>query len=218
MDYARAGGSKNHFARVRYLPKRVAVQYVEIANVSTQGANVQVARVNRRGKIRPSISIYLKPKETRKLRLSRLLERYQEGMAHISSDMPDSIIVNSIIKHYRLDKKLLSIKALSIRETFGDTIYSIYQRLGRTRTLLKLTNVDGQEVQGSVMCYHDSQLQDAQQYTLKPGGQTELLLEKCFNRALGGVVEVNASRPGAVVADTIRFRKSEEINLPGRLR
>jgi hypothetical protein len=218
MDHARAGGSKNHFARVRYLPKRFAVQYAEIANVSSQGVNVQVARVNRRGKTRPSISIYLKPKETRKLRLSRLLERYQEGMAHISSDIPDSIIVNSVMKHYRGDSKLLSIKTLSIRETFGDTLYGIYQRIGRTKTLLKLTNVDGQEVQGSVMCYRNSQLQDAVQYSLKPSGQTELLLEKCFNGASGGVVEVNSSRPGTVVADTLLFRKSEDINLPGRLR
>lgn len=218
MDYARAGGSKNLFARVRYLPKRFAVQYLEIANVASRGANVRVARVNRRGRVRPAISIYLNPRETRKLRVSRLLDPYQEGMAHISSDVPDSVIVNSIMKHYRGDKKLLSIKALSIRETFGDTLYGMHQRMGKTKTLLKLTNVDTKEIQGSVTCYQNSQPVDAQQYSLKPGEQEELVLQKCFNGGAGGIVEVNTSRPGAVVADTLLFRKREDINLPGRLR
>jgi hypothetical protein len=218
MDYARAGGYQNQFTSVRYLPKRFAVQYAEISNISSVGANVRIARLNQRGRIRPTISIYLQPKETRKVRLSRLLENYREGMAQISSDVPNSIIVNSIMKHYRGDKKLLSIKALSIRETFGDTVYGIYERIGKTKSLLKLTNIDTQEVQGSVTCYVQSQPIDVQQYGLKPGEQRTVSLERCFSSEQRGVLEVNSSKPGAIVADTLLFRRNEDIHLPGRLR
>lgn len=218
MDYARAGGNQNQFASVRYLPKRFAVQYAEISNISSVGANVKITRLSQRGRIRPTISIYLQPKETRKVRLSRLLENYREGMAQISSDVPNSIIVNSIMKHYRGDKKLLSIKALSIRETFGDTMYGIYERIGKTKSLLKLTNIDAQEAQGSVTCYARSQPIDVQQYRLKPGEQRTVSLERCFSSVQKGVIEVNSSQPGAIVADTLLFRRNEDIHLPGRLR
>jgi hypothetical protein len=218
MDYARSGGNQNLFARVQYLPKRFAVQYIEVANVSNVGANVRIARLNKRGRIRPTISIFLKPKETRKVRVSRLLELYQEGIAQISSDVPNSIIVNSIMKHYRGDRKLLSMKSLSIRETFGDSLYGIYQRVGRTRTLLKITNVDTQEVQGSITCYQDSQPLDVQPFSLRPGSQNELMLRKCLADGTRGVVEVNTSRPGSITADTLIFRRRDDVHLPGRFR
>jgi hypothetical protein len=218
MEYARAGGSANQFARVQYLPSRFAVQYAEIANVSSIGTNIRIARIGKGGKARPTISTFLRPKETRKMRLSRLLDRYTEGVANISSDIPHSIIINSIVKHYRGDKKLLSMKAQTIKETFGDTMYGIYRPGKRNKTILKLTNMGTSTVEGSITCYVQSQAADVARYSLKPGELYHLPLAKCFRRAAEGVLEVNASTPGAIVADTLTYRKREDIHLPRRLR
>jgi len=218
MEHARTGGSSNYFARVRHLPKRFAIQYVEISNTTSRGANVRVARMNRNGRVLPTIPLYLKPKQTRRLRLSRLLDAYQEGITHISSDVPNSLVVNSIIKHFRGDKRLLSMKALSIEETIGDTIFGMYRLIGKSNTALKLTNVHSENVMGSVTCYRGSQAMEAVPYQLRPGEQEELSLEGCFGGARRGVVEVNASHPGSIVAETSLYRKLEGIHLPGRLR
>lgn len=218
MEHARTGGSSNYFARVRYLPKRVAVQYVEISNTTSRGANVRVSRMNRNGRVLPTIPLFLKPKQTRRLRLSRLLDAYQEGITHISSDIPNALVVNSIIKHFRGDKKLLSMKALSIEETIGDTIFGMYRLIGKSNTALKLINVHSENVTGSVTCYRGSKEIDAMPYHLRPGEQEEISLENCFGGARRGVVEVNASHPGAIIAETSLYRTLEGIHLPSRLR
>jgi hypothetical protein len=143
FDYARSGLGRPIFNRVRHLPQYLAVQYVEIANVSDRYVRATIARVGDTGRVKPTLAVHLQPRETRKIRLSRLLARYEEGVVEINGNGADSIIVTSIMKHYRSDRRLLSMKAMPITESFGDLIYGSYENTRGTNTTLKLSNLAG---------------------------------------------------------------------------
>jgi hypothetical protein len=149
--------------------------------------------------------------------MNRIRGAKQEAVIQITSDVPNSIIVNSVMKHYRRDKKLLSIKALAIEQTFGDSLFGMYQRGEKTRSVLKLTNAGSAPVTGSITCYEHSNVSEVREYSLRPGDVSRITLDRCFSGDKG-VVEVNSSEPGAIVADTLLFRRTESIHLPGRLR
>ncbi|MFN5062579.1 MAG: Ig-like domain-containing protein [Pseudomonadota bacterium] len=218
MNYAEVGSAGTRFARVRYLPKKTAVQYAEIANVTSQPLNVRIKRIGRTGKARPTIPLLLSPHETRKIRLSRLLDRYEEGVAEISSDASGSIIIANVTKHYRADKSLLSVKSLAVQETFGDLAYGSYSRRQGLDSILKVTNLGVSSGSLTVACYANSQLIDATQLSLQPGRIKQIGLAKCFKNASNGTIEVNSSNPGSFVIDQLRYRAEQEISLGQRLR
>jgi hypothetical protein len=218
MNYTDVGSGTTRFARVRYLPPRNAVQYAEIANVSAQQAHLRIKRVGNSGAVRPIIPLRLAPYETRKIRLSRLLDKYEEGVAEISSDTPDSILVNTVVKHYRSDNKLLSMKNMPIRESFGDLAYGAFSNQRTTKSKLKVSNLGFSSESATVACYAHDRLIDIRQLTLRAGQLEEVDLNACFGGNSTGLIEVNSSSPGTVVADLLRFRALEEINLTQRLR
>jgi hypothetical protein len=218
MNYTDVGSGFTRFARVRYLPARNSIQYAEIANVTDKQVNVRIKRIAPSGAVRPVIPLLLAPYETRKIRLSRLLKKYEEGVAEVSSDVPDSILMNTIAKHYRSNNKLLSMKSSAITETFGDLAYGVFSN-GRTfHSKLKVSNLSSSTESATVACYARDQLVDAQRMKLRAGQLKEIDLHACFEGHSSGIVEVNSSAPGTVVVDLLRFRTSDEINLTQRLR
>ncbi len=218
MSHSETGFGATRFARVRYLNHKNAVQYAEIANVSDQPINLRIKRISRTGETRPTIPLLLNVHETRKLRISRLLERYSEGVAEISSDRPDSIIVTSVIKHYRPDNRLLSMKSTPIQELFGDLVYGAYNTRDLNKSLLKISNMNQDPASATVMCYAKKELINAQEIQLRPGRMAEINLAQCFLDAQRGTVEVNSSAPGSMVVDLLKFREAEGITLDQRLR
>jgi hypothetical protein len=218
MNYTESGAGNTRFARVRYLAQRRAIQYAEVANITGAAVNARIKRIGSSGKAKPTIPLHLAPYETRKVRLSRLLEKFEEGVAEISSDTPDSLMVATVMKHYRPDNKLLSMKSLPIKETFGDSVYGSYSSQRRTNSVLKISNLGLDTGSATVMCYSNDLLIDAQTLSLAPGQLREVYLPKCFNGTSSGVVEVNSSKPGTMVVDLLRFRSREDIHLAQRLR
>jgi hypothetical protein len=218
LDYARSGLGRPIFARVRHLPQYLAVQYAEIANVSDRYVRATISRVGATGRASPTLAVHLQPRETRKIRLSRLLSRYEEGVVEINGNGADSVIVTAIMKHYRRDKRLMSMKALPISESFGDLIYGSFDGSMSMINKLKLSNLGGARISANVSCYANSEIVENQAFRLANGRLRELDLSKCFGKNQRGIIEINSSAPGAVVADTLRFKKHSEINLPARLR
>jgi hypothetical protein len=218
MSNAETGFGATRFARVRYLNHKNAVQYAEIANVSDQPINLRVKRISRTGKTRPTIPLLLAAHETRKLRLSRLLERYSEGVAEILSDKPDSIIVASVMKHYRSDNTLLSVKSTQIQEIFGDLVYGAFNNSALSGSRLKVSNMNHESASSTVMCYAKQELIDAKEIKLQPGRMAEINLAQCFKDAQIGTVEVNSSAPGSMVVDLLKSRDSRGVSVDQRLR
>ena len=218
MNYAQSSSGDTIFARVRHLPAPRAVQYVEVANVTAQVVNVRIKRVGQTGDARPTIPLLLVPYETRKLRLSRLLARYDEGVAEISSDTPDSVLVNSVMKHYRNDNRLLSMKSLLIQETFGDLMYGTYSARKNLRSVVKVSNLGLTNNPTSVTCYANDGNVRSYQLNLTPGKLEEVNMRECFGDSSTGIFEVNSTLTGSLVADVLRFRRREEITIPQRLR
>jgi hypothetical protein len=218
MNYAQSGSGDTLFTRVRHLPVPRAIQYVELANVTAQPVSIQVRRIGQAGHVRPTIPLSLAPYETRKLRLSRLLSRYDEGVAEISTDTPNSILVTSVMKHYRGDNRLLSMKSNLVEETFGDLLYGTYSARKDLRSILKVSNLAAQSNATSVTCYAEDGNVRSYQLALEPGNLEEVNMKECFGGNTTGIFEVSSSLTGSLVADLLRFRRREEITLPQRLR
>jgi hypothetical protein len=112
----------------------------------------------------------------------------------------------------------MSMKALPISESFGDLIYGSFDGSMSMINKLKLSNLGGARISANVSCYANSEIVENQAFRLANGRLRELDLSKCFGKNQRGIIEINSSAPGAVVADTLRFKKHSEINLPARLR
>jgi hypothetical protein len=84
--------------------------------------------------------------------------------------------------------------------------------------MLKLSNIGSSKVVGSVTCYVGSRPMDVRRFEAEPGDPIEVALERCFKGRRNGIIELNTSQPGVVVADTLVYRRRDGINLPGRLR
>ena len=217
-NYSDSGFGQTFFTRVRDVARRYAVQYLEITNISPKQANVRIKRIDTKGRTRPTIPLLLQPLQTRRIRLSRILERYEEGVAEITSDVKSSLLMNSVIKHYRSYNTLASMKSSSIQESYGDLTYGSYDVSRGTQTILKVSNLSSTTNSGTISCYSKSTLLDSIELTLRPGELKEINLRKCFGRSSSGVIELNSATPGTLVADLIRFKDSEDISLRERMR
>jgi hypothetical protein len=217
-NYSESGFGQTFFSRVRYTPIRYAIQYMEISNISSRPSNVLIKRIDSKGRVRPTIPLFLKPLQTRRIRLSRLLDKYEEGVAEITSDTNSSLMINNVMKHYKSYNQLISMKSSTIYETYGDLLYGTYDSARSMRSLLKVSNLGNNTTSATISCYSDSTLLDSTTLTLKAGQLKEIDLKTCFGKIQRGTVEVNSSTPGALVADILRFRSSEDISLRERLR
>jgi hypothetical protein len=217
-NYSESGFGQTFFARVRDVARRYAVQYLEITNISPRQANVRIKRIDTKGRARPTIPLLLQPLQTRRIRLSRILERYEEGVAEITSDVNGSLLMNSVIKHYRSYQKLASMKSSPIQGSYGDLTYGSYDASRGTQSILKVSNLSSGTNSGTASCYSKSTLLDSIQLTFRPGELKEIDLRKCFGRSSAGVIELNSATPGTLVADLIRFKNSEDISLRERMR
>jgi hypothetical protein len=217
-NFSDSGFGNTFFARVRYLSIKKAVQFMEVSNISSRVAKVWVKRIDTAGRGRPVIPMSLRPKQTRRIRLSRLLEKYDEGVAEITSDVNSALMINLVMKYYRPYNELISMKSSAIHETYGDLIYGTYDSSRAMRSILKISNLGKAPTAATVSCYTNSTLLNSIQMNLKPGRLSEIELRPCFQGMPNGTVEINSNAAGTIVADILRFRKSEDINLRERLR
>ncbi len=218
INHSETGFGSTFFSRVREDSRRHALQYMEITNIASRQANVRIKRIDSKGRVRPTIPLLLISRQTRRIRIARLLENYDEGVAEITSDVPSSLMMNSVIKYYRRYQTMVSMKSSPIKETYGDLIYGNYDTSRGTRSILKISNLSSSPNTATVSCYSKSNLIDSFQLNLKPSELKQLDPKKCFGKATSGVIEINSAIPGTIVADLIRFRTREEISVRERLR
>ena len=110
------------------------------------------------------------------------------------------------------------MKSLPIYETFGDLMYGTFDNAQRTQTKLKVSNLNPSDATAVLTCYQNSQPQDSTTFTLGKGQMGERIANQCGNSSSGGLLEINTSAPGAIVADTLRFRRNDSVHVPERLR
>jgi hypothetical protein len=216
--YSESGFGQTYFSRVRYLPGRYAVQFMEITNISTRQTNVRIKRIDSKGRARPTIPLLLPPLQTRRIRLGRLLSRYEEGVAEIQSDVRSSLLMNSVMKYYRNYNNLITMESSPIHESYGDLVYGSYNPPRRARSLLKISNLAATTTSGTISCYAKSEIRESIRITLMPGELQELELGDCFGQASSGVVELNSTAPGALVADILELSANDNLSVKERMR
>jgi hypothetical protein len=200
-------GASTLFGRVQYFPSKQAVQYAEIANISDALTEVTITRYSRSGKARPAISLALQPRETRKIRLSRVLRRYKEGSLEIISSTPNALVVNSVVKHYAQDETLRQIHFTPLRESYGDLLFGNVSTTVAPRSVLKVSNTSSVQQTATVSCFHNGEIVRSTVYSLRPRSFRSLNLTFCANGDEPAVLEVNGSDSGVVVADIIHYTK-----------
>ena len=205
LDTLREGSPREQFARVQYIPSRRVIQYAEIANTGPNPINIRLTRVGDRGERQPSIPLHLKPKETRRIRLSRLLAKYEEGVLEVSGDSNGAALIQNVIKQYKPNRELISTRNQVVSELFGDLRYDSYDPHAGTPARLSLVSVSDEPTQVTLSCFGTTGQIGGESISLAPRQRSTVPLEGCFADAPKGFVEVNSSRPGAILSELSPF-------------
>lgn len=205
LDTLREGSPREQFTRVQYMPSRRVIQYAEIANTGANPINIRLTRVGDRGERQPSIPLHLKPKETRRIRLSRLLAKYEEGVLEVSGDTNGAVLIQNVIKQYKPNRELISTRNQIVSELFGDLRYDSYNPRAGTPSDLSLANVSDESTQVTLSCFGAAGQIGGESLSLAPRQRATVPLHGCFADTRTGFVEVNSSRSGSILSELSPF-------------
>jgi hypothetical protein len=205
LDSLRDGSPREQFTRVQYIPSRRVIQYAEIANTGANPINIRLTRIGAHGERQPSIPLHLKSKETRRIRLSRLLAKYEEGILEVSGDSNGAVLIQNVIKQYKPNRELISTRNQIVSELFGDLRYESYNPDAGTPSKLSLASISDEPTQVTLSCFGTTGQVGGQSISLRPRQRSTAQLGGCFADTPNGFIEVNSSRPGAVLSELSPF-------------
>jgi hypothetical protein len=231
---ARSGISREHRARFEYVSKFDAQNFIELANTTSSSVTVTINHVGqelkkfprkkgkRKQKPKPPKIIYKTTNLTvslprygsSRVPFSRFIKSSTEGVVTISANRPDSILTNIVMNQYNSRRNLNASSNFPVLEVFGDDQYGVYD--SNPASALWVSNVASESVAVSIECLVGGNTFNVVPLTIAERSSSVTQLGSCFRGASSGVVRVNSSLPGGILADRVRARSRRAFR--GRVR
>ncbi|MDD2943769.1 MAG: carboxypeptidase regulatory-like domain-containing protein, partial [bacterium] len=220
FDYAMTLPAEGGFPRAAHLPISVelaATNYLEVANILDKNVNITLTYTDSDGYNVGKHTIKFPPLTQRHFPTAGMLLDTQSGFVKLESDIPGSILAQSVFYHHDMDNRSIQTAYASpAREIFGEKLYTTYNTFLNMKNYLRLMNIASEE---SLITYS---FPDGASRANSAATGDEIRMPKNSSVILNlasplrdrsidsyGLVSIDTNLPGSIAAELIRYRVLE---------
>ena len=203
--------------------------YIELGNTGAQPVQVtlqhtgkEIVKPSKGSKQKPktitkttTIKVGLGPYGYQRVKFSKWIKTSTEGVVTVVTSMPD-VVIGTIVTHQYSGSLLNASKLFPLGDVFGADQYVFYD--GTPASTMMVSNLHPTEATVNIECLRGGEVANVASYVI--GGRSSIVhrLSSSCPSGMTGVVHVNSSLFGGIVADRVRAKSIKTFKTRMRAR